>query len=115
MVENAEILSRCAFFVTRVPGQLEIAYGFIGKILSRILPPLFADPVEKGCRSGVFAVTSEELYEGPGIHGQYIVPDKKITQPSSKGQDWEMGERLWRLSLQALKDKLGSLDYGFEV
>lgn len=101
--------------LTGQPRQLDIAYGFIGKILRWIFSPLFVDPITMGCRSGVFSVTGMELYEGTGIHGQYIVPDKKIGQPNSKARDQEMGERLWRLSLQVLEDRLGNLDYGFKA
>lgn len=100
---------------TGQPSQLEIAYGRVGKILAKVFWPAFVDPIKMGCRSGVFAVTGKDLYEGSGIHGQYIVPDKKIGQPNSKGQDREMGERLWRISLQILGDRLGALDYGFET
>lgn len=100
---------------TDQPSQLTTAYGLIGWILQKIFWPLFVDPVKIGCRSGLFAVTSKKLYEGSGIHGQYIVPDAKIGEPNSKGKDQEMGKRLWRLSMQILQDKLGSLDYGFET
>ncbi|ERF76766.1 hypothetical protein EPUS_02305 [Endocarpon pusillum Z07020] len=100
---------------TAQPFQLEIAYGWIGKVLANVFWPAFVDPIKTGCRSGVFAVTGKDLYEGSGIHGQYIVPDKKIGQPNSKGQDREMGERLWRISLQILGDRLGALNYGFET
>lgn len=100
---------------TAQPSQLANAYGWIGKILAWLFSPLFVDPITMGCRSGVFSVTSKELYEGSGIHGQYIVPDKKIGQPNKKAQNQEMGQRLWRLSLQILRDRLGSLDYGFET
>lgn len=98
---------------TAQPSQLLIAYGWIGRILLWVLSPFFADPITMGCRSGVFSVTSMELYEGSGIHGQYIVPDKKIGQPSNKGRDGEMGKRLWDLSIKVLSDGLGRLDYGF--
>lgn len=57
----------------------------------------------------------KELCEGSGIHGQYVVPDKKIGQPSNRAKDRELGERLWRVSIQILGDKLGSVDYGFEM
>ncbi len=40
-----------------------------------------------------------------------IVPDRKITSPSSRAQDVELGEQLWKLSEQILQDKLGSLPY----
>jgi len=100
---------------TGQPPQLGKAYGWLGTIVAWTVGPLLADPVKMGCRSGLFAVTSKDLYEGSGIHGQYIVPDKKIGVPNSKGQDQEMGERLWRISLEILKDRLGSLDYGFDI
>lgn len=91
---------------TKQPPQLESAYGWIGRILIWIFSPFFVDPIKMGCRSGVFALTGKELYEGSGIHGQYIVPDKKIGQPNKKGRDQQMGERLWRLSMGILADRL---------
>jgi WW domain-containing oxidoreductase len=100
---------------TGQPPQLGIAYGWPGKIVAWAVSHVLADPVKMGCRSGVFAVTGKDLYEGSGIHGQYIVPDKKIGVPNNKGQDQEMGARLWRISLDILRDRLGSLDYGFDM
>jgi WW domain-containing oxidoreductase len=100
---------------TAQPLQLDAVYGWIGKILRWILTPLFVDPVTMGCRSGIFSVTGKELYEGSGIHGQYIIPDMKIGQPSRKGHDQEMGARLWLFSMQIIRNRLGSLDYDFET
>lgn len=98
---------------TAQPSQLAIAYGWIGTLLIWMISPFLVDPVTMGCRSGLFSVTSTELYEGAGVHGQYIVPDKKIGQPSNKGKDKEMAQRLWDLSLEVIGNKLGSLKYGF--
>jgi len=98
---------------TAQPSRLATAYGWTGKIIALVFSPFFVDPVTMGCRSGVFSVTGAELYEGSGIYGQYIVPDKKIGQPNKKARDGEMGKRSWRVSLQILEAKLGPLDYGF--
>lgn len=35
-----------------------------------------------------------------------IVPPGQVTAPSSQARDDEMGERLWRLSEQLLREKL---------
>ena len=50
-----------------------------------------------------------------GISGEYIVPGSKITSPSDRAQDVDLQERLWRLSVDILREKLGSLEYKFEV
>lgn len=75
--------------------------------------PLMTDPVKHGCRSALFAATSGEMVEGEGVQGQYIVPDKKISDVSKKGQDEEMGRRLWDMSIGLLKEKIGRLEYDF--
>jgi WW domain-containing oxidoreductase len=100
---------------TGQPPQLGIAYGWPGKLVAWAVTRMLADPVTMGCRSGLFSVTGKEMFEGCGIHGQYIVPDKKIGLPNSKGQDRDMGERLWRICLEILSHRLGSLDYGFDT
>ena len=96
--------------------QFPAAYGEkIGKMTKKMVRPLMTDPVKHGCRSGLFALTSDEMVEKAGeeVQGQYIMPDKKIADVSKKGQDGAMADRLWNLSLGILKEKLGSLDYGF--
>lgn len=40
-----------------------------------------------------------------------IVPDRKVTSPSSQSQDTQLQENLWRLTEQILVDKLGSVPY----
>ena len=96
--------------------QFPAAYGeTIGKMTKKLVRPLMTDPVKHGCRSGLFALTSEEMVEKTGdeVQGQYIMPDKKIADISKKGKDDAMAERLWNLSIGILKEKLGSLDYDF--
>jgi len=73
------------------------------------------DPVRHGCRSALFAATSPEMVEGEGVHGQYIMPDKKISEVSKQGQDDAMARRLWDLSIGLLREKVGALDYGYAV
>ena len=96
---------------TRMQKELGTTYGWMGKLVAWAMRPFLVDAVKMGCRSGLFSLTGKKLYEGSGIHGQYILPDKKIVQPNSKGQDQDMGKRLWRLSLQILGNRLGALDY----
>lgn len=42
------------------------------------------------------------------IDGSYIVPDCKITDPSSKCTDENLQKSLWALAEKTLRDKLGS-------
>ena len=82
------------------------AYGKLGKVGVAATRPFMKDPVKTGCRSALYAATSPEVVE-QGISGQYIIPDKKITDPSTKAQDTNLGERLWSLSISLLMEKLG--------
>ncbi|OQV05940.1 hypothetical protein CLAIMM_10592 [Cladophialophora immunda] len=91
---------------TDQPLQAEEAYGKLGVVGHKLVRPFMSDPVAQGCRSALYAATSQEIEE-KGITGQYIVPDKKVTDPSGKATDEELGERLWRLSEQSLKKRLG--------
>ncbi|OAP64343.1 hypothetical protein AYL99_00315 [Fonsecaea erecta] len=90
---------------TDQPLQAEEAYGKLGVIGHKLVRPFMSDPVAQGCRSALYAATSQDIEE-KGISGQYIVPDKKVTDPSSKATDEELGERLWKLSEKLLKEKL---------
>ncbi|KIV80422.1 hypothetical protein PV11_07922 [Exophiala sideris] len=91
---------------TDQPKQAEEAYGTLGVIGHNLIKPFMKDPVSQGCRPALYAATSKEIEE-QGISGQYIVPDKKVTSPSSTAQDDQLGENLWRLSEQIIKDRLG--------
>ena len=90
------------------------AYGVLGKVGVKATRPFMKDPVEEGCRSALFAATGTEVL-GDGISGGYIVPDMKVTEPSAKACDEGLGERLWGLSLEMLREKLGNLDYQVEA
>lgn len=100
--------------------QMHNAYGdTAGKAIKKLVRPLMTDPVRHGCRSALFAMTSPEMVDGEGelgvVQGRYIMPDKKITEVSKKGQDEEMASHLWDLSLELLGEKIGRLDYEFKV
>lgn len=86
------------------------AYGTIGKIGVAAVRPFMKDAVAEGCRPALFATTSEDIVK-EGIQGEYIVPDRKVSQPSSQALDDQLGENLWRLTEKILVDKLGSLSY----
>ena len=95
---------------TDQPNQAVEAYGTLGKIGVKLTRPLMKDPVKQGCRPALYAATSGEVVS-ENINGEYIVPDKKVTSPSSKAQDVELGEKMWSLSTQILREKLGGLRY----
>lgn len=82
----------------------------VGKVLTAASRPMMADPVKQGCRPALFAVTSEDVVT-EGIIGQYIIPDRKVSSVSSQAEDDHLGENLWKLSIDILKEKLGELDY----
>jgi WW domain-containing oxidoreductase len=82
------------------------AYGTLGKVGVAIVRPFLKDPVDQGCRPILFASTSDAIKEEK-IDGCYIVPDRKITEPTSQALDEELGEQLWRLTETLLKEKLG--------
>jgi WW domain-containing oxidoreductase len=90
--------------------QAEEAYGTLGKIGVAAVKPFMKDPVDQGCRPALWAATSPEVVEG-NVTGQYIVLDKKVTEPSSQAQDEELAKQLWVLSEEILRDKLGRLPY----
>lgn len=56
---------------TDQPKQAVDAYGTIGKIGVNLSKPFMKDPVDDGCRSGLFAATSEDVVK-EGIQGQYV-------------------------------------------
>ncbi len=90
--------------------QAEEAYGTLGKIGVAVVKPFMKDPVDQGCRPALWAATSEEVVKDD-VTGQYIVPDKKVTEPSSQAQDEELAKQLWVLSEEILREKLGRLPY----
>ncbi|MCJ1312599.1 hypothetical protein MMC25_006273 [Agyrium rufum] len=92
--------------VTDQQDQAVEAYGTKGKLGVMAVKPFMKDPVKEGCRSALYAATSDEIVE-KNIIGEYIVPDKKITSTSDKSQDDQLGENLWKLSLDILREKLG--------
>ncbi|RDW68795.1 SDR family oxidoreductase [Aspergillus mulundensis] len=90
--------------------QAEDAYGALGKVGVAVVRPFMKEPVDQGCRAALFAATSADVVTD-GIQGQYIIPDRKPTSPSSDAQSHELQENLWKLTEQVLKEKLGSLPY----
>ena len=90
------------------------AYGTLGKIGVATTRPLMKDPKDEGCRSILFAATSEDVVK-EGIVGEYIVPDRKVTSPSSQAQDIGLGESLWKLSLELIRENLGDPAYEISV
>lgn len=86
------------------------AYGTIGKIGANLVKPFMKDAFSEGCRPALFAATSEDVVK-ERIQGKYIVPDRKVSEPSNVAQSDELAENLWKLSFQVLQDKLGSLPY----
>jgi len=95
---------------TDQPQQAIEAYGTLGKIGAMASKPFMKDPVDEGCRPALFAATADAVVTEK-IQGQYIIPDRKVTEPSSQAKDEQLGEELWKLTIQILEQKLGSLPY----
>ncbi|PVI04412.1 NAD(P)-binding protein [Periconia macrospinosa] len=95
---------------TDQPKQAEEAYGTLGKVAVAALRPFMKDPVSEGCRPALFAATSEDIVKYK-IQGAYIVPDRKVTEPSSQAKDENLAVSLWNLTKKVLEEKVGSLDY----
>ncbi|KAJ6788379.1 hypothetical protein PWT90_04639 [Aphanocladium album] len=83
------------------------AYGVLGNIGVVTVRPFPKDPVDEGCRPMLFATTSNAVGIEQ-IDGGYIVPDCKVTEPSSKCNDEHLQESLWAFTEKTLRDKLGS-------
>jgi NAD(P)-dependent dehydrogenase (short-subunit alcohol dehydrogenase family) len=92
--------------VTDQQDQAIEAYGTLGKIGVAALRPFMKDPVDQGCRPMLFAATSDAVAQEK-IDGEYIVPDRKVSDVSKQGQDEELQERCWNLVESILKEKLG--------
>lgn len=86
------------------------AYGTAGKIGVKAIRPFMTEPIDDGCRSALFAATATEI-NTEQIDGEYIVPDKKVTEVSKEAKDEQLGERCWKLMENILQDKLGPLQY----
>ncbi|KAI4799819.1 NAD(P)-binding protein, partial [Aureobasidium sp. EXF-8845] len=83
------------------------AYGLLGKIGVAATRPFLKDPVDAGCRPALFAATSPDIVKDT-VQGQYIVPDRKVTDPSSEACDQQLGENLWQLTEKIIVSKLGT-------
>ncbi|KAI1398640.1 NAD(P)-binding protein [Hypoxylon fuscum] len=86
------------------------AYGTVGNLLEKVIRPFLKDPVDEGCRPILFAATSDAIAEEK-IDGEYIVPDRKVSDVTNQAKDEELQERCWRLVEGILKEKLGVLPY----
>lgn len=92
--------------VTDQQQQAIDAYGTLGKIGVKAVRPFMKDPIDEGCRPVLFAATSADV-SAEGLDGCYIVPDRKVTGTSKQAEDEEVGENLWKLTEQILREKLG--------
>lgn len=90
---------------TDQPSQAVDAYGMMGKLGVKSVRPFMKDPVDQGCRSALFAVASEDVAKEK-IDGQYIIPDRKVSDVSKKARDEELQEQCWRLTEAVLKRRL---------
>ncbi|KAI8941953.1 hypothetical protein NX059_000065 [Plenodomus lindquistii] len=90
--------------------QAEEAYGTLGTIGVAVVRPFMKDPVSQGCRPAVFAATSDDVVKEQ-IQNSYIVPDKKVTEPSNQAKDSALSLNLWKLTKEVLESKVGDLQY----
>lgn len=86
------------------------AYGTLGKIGVKATRPFMKEPVDEGCRSILYAATSQDVVREK-MDGEYFVPDCKIIEPNKQSQDGELQERLCKLVEELLTSKLGKLSY----
>jgi WW domain-containing oxidoreductase len=86
------------------------AYGTLGKIGVAAVRPFLKDPVSQGCRSALFAATSSDIATEQ-VQNSYIIPDRKVTEPSKQALDEALSLNLWKLTKQVLESKLGDLPY----
>ncbi|KAI2603520.1 uncharacterized protein GGS25DRAFT_96758 [Hypoxylon fragiforme] len=86
------------------------AYGALGSLMVKAVRPFMKDPVDEGCRPTLFAATSDDVVKEK-VDGEYIVPDRKVSDPSNQAKDEELQERCWGLAEGILKEKLGDLPY----
>ncbi|KAF1829192.1 NAD(P)-binding protein, partial [Decorospora gaudefroyi] len=86
------------------------AYGTAGKAGVAAVRPFMKDPVAQGCRPALFAAASDDIVKEQ-IQNSYIVPDKKVTEPSKQARDETLSRNLWRLTKEVLEAKIGSLPY----
>lgn len=87
------------------------AFGKVGAVGVTVLKPFLKDAVTQGCRPALFAACSDDVVKGEGIQGCYIEPDRKVVEPSAEARDDALGERLWTLSEEILREKLGGLPW----
>jgi NAD(P)-dependent dehydrogenase (short-subunit alcohol dehydrogenase family) len=90
--------------------QAEDAYGTLGTVGVAVARPFMKDPVKQGCRPALFAATSPDIPK-EHIQGRYIVPDRKVTEPSKQAQDEQLAGNLWKLTKEVLETKIGNLSY----
>jgi len=45
----------------------------------------------------------------------YIIPDKKVQEPSKQARDETLQRNLWRLTKEVLESRLGSLPYDMKT
>jgi WW domain-containing oxidoreductase len=90
------------------------AYGTMGKIGVAAVRPFLKDPVSKGCRSALFAATSTDIAKDQ-VQNSYIIPDRKVTEPSKQAQDPALSLNLWKLTKQVLESKIGNLPYSMQA
>ncbi|KAI1669245.1 NAD-binding protein [Pyrenophora tritici-repentis] len=86
------------------------AYGTAGKVGVKVVRPFMKDAVSQGCRPALFAAISPEVAKDQ-IQNSYIVPDKKVQEPSKQAMDENLQNNLWRLTKDVLESRLGSLLY----
>lgn len=96
--------------VTDQQDQAIEAYGTLGKIGVAAVRPLMKDPVKQGCRPALFAATHPDIVKDQ-VQGGYIVPDRKVTEPSDQSKSPVLGYNLWKLTKQILEQKIGNLPY----
>ncbi|KAI0537585.1 hypothetical protein GGR58DRAFT_513677 [Xylaria digitata] len=82
--------------VTGQQDQAVEANGTLGCIGVKAVGPFMKNLVDEGCRPVLFAATGD-MVATEKIDGEYIISDRKVTDPSNQGLGEELGESVFDL------------------
>ena len=87
--------------------QFKEAYGTLfGTVMKTVTVPFMRSP-EQGSLSTLWAATSDEV-EKQDLQGVYVTDPGKWGGESSQAQDETIGENLWKLSHELIREKAGA-------
>ncbi|KAI9144616.1 hypothetical protein BKA69DRAFT_1036146 [Paraphysoderma sedebokerense] len=82
-------------------------YGIIIQKIYDIFSPYVLKTADQGCITTLYAATSPDI-EINNYSGKYLVPQGKLGSALSAAGDLKLQDKLWELSLEIVKRKLGN-------